>query len=419
VVTRYAKGLAWVTVVAINLFFIYFSMLRGLQRGLDWQRSYMMGCILRKLSTPYVLPIIHLCLLSISVLELILEIVVYETSECAIVNFIIPSTILLFTIYIHYNSACVYMWYVGLATAEVNSARAAINQAIDIICSSTPPTYPIILDAPRYLFVSANLASKFPSLLESVIISSYHSCTPGVFSRLWRFNQPLDAPWWVIGRENGNRGKTLLITSIILAGLQSLGASSATLQRLVIHGVQPLFVSALYLFWIILYRYPIWWAVVGPTIFLFVVSAVWAHVKRGQGQVKDDKDAILFSPILQLSRNVEEDRVNLNKDKENQEVPWSDDSGEDQKVDESCEDVSSSSWINHSLGSIGHSEDSSSIDSAHPHLELESDDGRYRRGSLDSLGASESDWRGGIQSNGESSAGDESEGLVEVGWGVL
>jgi hypothetical protein len=37
VVTKYAKALGWLCVVLVNCFFVFFSMLRGLQRGLDWQ----------------------------------------------------------------------------------------------------------------------------------------------------------------------------------------------------------------------------------------------------------------------------------------------------------------------------------------------------------------------------------------------
>lgn len=37
IVTKYFKVIAWICVIFLNLFFIYFTMLRGLQRGYDWQ----------------------------------------------------------------------------------------------------------------------------------------------------------------------------------------------------------------------------------------------------------------------------------------------------------------------------------------------------------------------------------------------
>lgn len=48
VVTRMTKIFAWIVVILLNFFFVYFSILRGLQRGGDWQRLYLMACIFRK-----------------------------------------------------------------------------------------------------------------------------------------------------------------------------------------------------------------------------------------------------------------------------------------------------------------------------------------------------------------------------------
>jgi hypothetical protein len=200
---------------------------------------------------------------------------VYETSECAIVNFFIPT----------------------LALSEVQNARNALSGAVEVICGSNSRKFQIILDAPRYLFVSSNLAQLFPSLLESIIVSSYHSCTPGVFSKLWRFNQPYQAPWWAFWRSgNSHQGGKLFITTLILSALQHLGASSPTLQRLLIHGVQPLFVSAIFLVWVVLYRDPIWWAVVGPIMLGIVGALVWNHYRQSRSSsIRDDTDVDVLS----------------------------------------------------------------------------------------------------------------------------
>lgn len=57
VVTKFAKGLAWLLVIMLNFFFVYFSMLRGLQRGGRWQMVYLGACIT----------------------QVLIEIVIYET----------------------------------------------------------------------------------------------------------------------------------------------------------------------------------------------------------------------------------------------------------------------------------------------------------------------------------------------------
>jgi hypothetical protein len=258
VVTRNAKYLAWVAVFAINMFFVYFSVLRGLQRGLDWQRSYLTGCII----------------------QLALEILVYETSECAIVNYFIPN----------------------LALREVHHAREALNSAIEIVCGSNSRKFQIILDAPSYLFVSSNLAKSFPSLLESIIVSSYHSCTPGSSAKLWRFNQPLEVSWWAFwpNSSNNHNGGRVFFTSMLLSALQHLGASSPTLQRLLIHGVQPLFVSAIFLMWIVLFRHPLWWAVIGPLILFVFGFLAWTHFRQSHSPSIGDKQ----DDVMCLSRNI-------------------------------------------------------------------------------------------------------------------
>jgi hypothetical protein len=48
VVTPGAKIIAWIAVILLNFFFVFFSILRGLQRGEAWQRLYLMACIFRK-----------------------------------------------------------------------------------------------------------------------------------------------------------------------------------------------------------------------------------------------------------------------------------------------------------------------------------------------------------------------------------
>jgi hypothetical protein len=144
VVTKFAKGMTWVCVLLLNFFFVYFSMLRGLQRGLDWQRLYCVACVI----------------------QMIAEVLFYETSECAIVNFFIPD----------------------LARTEVQGVTYAIHQAIQSMFSSMAETKIPILDAPRYLFLSTRLAERFPDLLESVIVRSYHSYSPGELGGKWKIS---------------------------------------------------------------------------------------------------------------------------------------------------------------------------------------------------------------------------------------
>jgi hypothetical protein len=96
IVSPGVKVIAWILVVMVNFFFVFFSILRGLERGADWQRMFLMACIFRKFGhLPHLspLPLVPPPLPSLSSLaELIVEIFFYETTECVIVHYIIPGT---------------------------------------------------------------------------------------------------------------------------------------------------------------------------------------------------------------------------------------------------------------------------------------------------------------------------------------
>ena len=105
VVSRVAKILAWCGVIVLNLFFIYFSMLRGLQRGHDWQIMYLVGCLI----------------------QLLVEVVFYETSECALIHFLIPD----------------------LARNEIHSIQFVLHKAIESLWGYIPGDE-LVLNAPDY-----------------------------------------------------------------------------------------------------------------------------------------------------------------------------------------------------------------------------------------------------------------------------
>jgi hypothetical protein len=45
VVTRRAKFLCVLAIVASNLFCLYYALLKGYSRGVEWQRAYLMGAV--------------------------------------------------------------------------------------------------------------------------------------------------------------------------------------------------------------------------------------------------------------------------------------------------------------------------------------------------------------------------------------
>lgn len=47
--TRNAKALAWIGIVVLNVFFVYFCLLKGYQKGLAWQQVYLASSIVQGL----------------------------------------------------------------------------------------------------------------------------------------------------------------------------------------------------------------------------------------------------------------------------------------------------------------------------------------------------------------------------------
>lgn len=135
VVTKTSKYLAWIVVVLLNFIFIYFSLLRGLERGYGWQRIYVLACVV----------------------QFIVEILIYETSECVIMQFLLPN----------------------MALTEVTAVIKLLTTLISQVCqhidskSFTSSTDSVVFNSSQYFFVSTNLSKVFPELFESAIISSF------------------------------------------------------------------------------------------------------------------------------------------------------------------------------------------------------------------------------------------------------
>jgi hypothetical protein len=298
VITRSWKLVAWMIVILLNLFFIYFSLLRGLQRGVAWQHSYMMACVF----------------------QFLIEILFYETSECAIVQFVIPD----------------------LARHEVTSANYVIMQAIQQICGSHTRGKDA-LDAPRYLFVSTNLAQKFPGLLESVIIQSYHSHSPGPFSNVWKGSEAT-GPWWSPMRGT-HRSKKFFLTSLLVAWLQKLGALSPTLQRVIIHMLQPIVASGLVLLWFPLQKYPELWAVVGLLV-LYLGYLVYQSYQSNLQSAGVSESPAEITPLESNSKHLKTPRVDAlspEREKEEEVPSFASDSSDNGEMDQwECDEDSDS-----------------------------------------------------------------------------
>ena len=82
-----------------------------------------------------------------------------------------------------------------LVSDEVRRVHNSIVDVIIKLCTgkaiSNKSTF--ILNAPDYLFVSTNLAKKFPHLMESIVVQSFVTHLPGESSKLWNIGT-----YWIL-----------------------------------------------------------------------------------------------------------------------------------------------------------------------------------------------------------------------------
>ena len=132
VVTKTAKILAWVVVILINLFFVYFAILRAITREASWQQAYVMACFI----------------------QFLVEVLVYETGECLWIHYVIPK----------------------LVSADIATTMKSVKHAINLAFEKEKVS--AVLDSPKYFFVSRKLAEEFPNLFESSVVLAFQSYFP-------------------------------------------------------------------------------------------------------------------------------------------------------------------------------------------------------------------------------------------------
>jgi hypothetical protein len=190
-----SKALASAVLVLINCFFLYYAMIKGYVKGIEWQRAYMSACVI----------------------QFVMEIFLIESIECLWINYMVPS----------------------LVAAEVTSALNALNDSINQICTGRASDSRYILNVPHYLFVSYNVAKSFPALLESIIVQSYSSHLPGELCKIWKFNRSYSAVPSSISL------RSMAVFATLMTMMQIVGTTPFIFQRIFIRLTQPVMLAGL------------------------------------------------------------------------------------------------------------------------------------------------------------------------------
>ncbi len=219
--------MALICIGVINLVFVFLSMLKGLQRGLHWQKVFAIACVI----------------------QFIIEIVFYQTTECITIHYIIPSSV-------H------------------NQMKMAFITLIAVIKSLLYPIKPKdtnnvtdVFDATRYFFISNHIARAYPTLIESKLVLTYQSKYPPA-SFIYDNKQQQSTVW--------NSIQHMSFISIVMFLIQRLGAMPMSVQRLIVHTIQPLVIAGICQFWTLLMTLP-WLSI--PTVLGICGIGYWFYRK--------------------------------------------------------------------------------------------------------------------------------------------
>jgi hypothetical protein len=265
-VTQWYKNFSFIGIFLLNGFFIYYSLLRGLEKGLKWQYQFMVSVVV----------------------QLVVEIFLFETLECLWIHFLVPESVRN-----DVQKAIRVLQLLAQNTEDLILAtlnhEAAIRK-LELGGLLNPfeddDYHGKNFDAPSYLFLSKQLAKSRPELIESHIVLAYRNHFPGLICRIWpHYQQSLQTGWGQQqpssrqqrGRDAGaayledagapeSRAATRMLRATqagsawmygcivgmsagILYLLQSLGSLPMMYQRIIVGMLQQTFLSGLTLLW--------------------------------------------------------------------------------------------------------------------------------------------------------------------------
>ena len=235
VVTKRARWVGWVAVIFINLFFVYFSLLRAMTRSHSWQNQYVMACVI----------------------QLFIEVLLFESATVIWVHWVIPRIV------------C------GDVNAVIDSLRKIIKTSVGANAVS-PDDNPNPLDTTDFFFVSKAIARQNPELLESSIALSFHSYFPPgrmMDNQVSSRRLGADASRTT---EDGSGLRWFLkwasLSGIVIGLLQLIGTLNMDLQTFIMSLVLPFMLVVLALVSQFLVDNPLYMAAVGALLLYLVIQ---------------------------------------------------------------------------------------------------------------------------------------------------
>jgi hypothetical protein len=224
---KYSAG---ALLVGLNAFFMYFILLKGVQKGQAWQLQYLVCALI----------------------QVVVDVLVFETTECIWLNFVVPRSV----------------------QAEVSAAAAIVSATAEAaIVPQLTASNDYFLNAPAHLFVSAKVAKAHPQLLESLIVRSYSSHLPGQICKTWPHYQSAVEGSRDVAVTKPTIAQTIL-TGAVLA-VQVCLAVPYLYQRILLRFLQPLVFSAVSVMWFSTIRSPSSMIAMGSAVAACVLFYIW------------------------------------------------------------------------------------------------------------------------------------------------
>jgi hypothetical protein len=227
VVSMCQKSLAACALVGINVFFLYFALLRGQQQGIQWQRAYLISCIV----------------------QITMEIGFSETLQCLYINYLVPRLLSRTDIEKVRNilQACI----IQLCHAHSEGSPISPDWSEDHTVKHVKPLY--FVDTSNYLFVSKRVARAYPSMMESMMIASYHSMFPGKVGKKWHSQAigqttHIDEKRYILWFDV-RKGVTALTMFLTLSIVQFMTSAPVRLQKLTVRFCEPFLIGIAALTW--------------------------------------------------------------------------------------------------------------------------------------------------------------------------
>jgi hypothetical protein len=180
-----------------------------------------------------------------------------------------------------------------IVSDEVRKVGDSITEIIVDLCSTSSQNSRIFLNAPDYLFISTNIAKKFPNLMESIVIQSYFNHIPGELSKLWKNNN--------YNRIRQNNHNNIWINNIrslttIFSLLQYFGTLPIILHKLFIRFIQPFLFGGLTLIWSIIITNTLYIIITCSLFFILIACSIYQYIRSVS--TKSSNNLCLITPMI-------------------------------------------------------------------------------------------------------------------------